>query len=231
MSLVLYFMHTHSTLFITSCWKTFLICNHYRRKNQPIQTNKYFRHTRVAIKWKKGTSSQGIAICVLSVVEVSIQMKWPFCSLQFCGWDPTLGDALNFHPFPSETPDTFQNPERDQLPAALCQMQSYLCSYRTAVALWIAPTKLCALCELGENEKLLENNFFVARLLWFYATYFPHTGFLLHCVSVYVWIWLTFNESLVLSVGFVPPASVFALFLRKEEKITFVSVTIIVIFD
>lgn len=72
----------------------------------------------------------------LSAVEVSIPMKWPFCTLLFCGWDPTLGDALDFHPFPNEAPDTFQTPERDQLPAAPCQMTSCSCGYRTAAAFW-----------------------------------------------------------------------------------------------
>lgn len=72
----------------------------------------------------------------LSAAEVSIPMKWPFCTLLFCGWDPTLGDALDFHPFPIEAPNTFQTPERDQLPAALCQMTSLSCGYRTAAVFW-----------------------------------------------------------------------------------------------
>lgn len=104
---------------------------------------------------------------------VSIQMKWPFCTLKFCGWDPTLGDALDFHPFPTESPDTFQTPERDQLPAAPCQMTSYLCSYRTAAVLWILLT--VGSQYVWRKWETASNCWFLPRLLWLYTTYFSHT--------------------------------------------------------
>lgn len=143
----------------------------------------------------------------LSAVEVSIPMKWPFCTLLFCGWDPTLGDALDFHPFPNVAPATFQTPERDQLPTAPCQMTSSSCGYRTAAAFW---TPLSVSWE--ETRNGLKTFFFFSLLLWRRTTYFSHAFFfspvrayfVLYCASVYVWIWVTFNESLVLSLrGFV----------------------------
>lgn len=84
------------------------------------------------------TSSQGTKSSVWN--RVNQRKKFPFGwndlfrALQFCGWDPTLGDALNFYPFPAEIPDTFQNPETDQLPAPPCQMLSYFCCYCRALA-------------------------------------------------------------------------------------------------
>jgi len=59
--------------------------------------------------------------------RVSVQREWPFCSLQFCGWDLTLVDALDSSPFPGEIPDTFQNLELDLLPAPPCQMSLHVC--------------------------------------------------------------------------------------------------------
>lgn len=98
-----------------------------------------------------------------------------------------------------------------------------------------------SLSTLGGNQKRLENIIFFSLLLWRRTTYFSHAFFffpvrayfVLYCASVYVWIWVTFNESLVLSLCVALWASVFVSFLQKEQKIDFLSisgVTTIVIF-
>lgn len=74
-----------------------------------------------------------------------------FCTLRLCGWDPTLGNALDFHPFPVKIPHTFQNPETDQLPAPSCQMLSYSCCYWKA----LAPTSKSGLFPEGSMQILL----------------------------------------------------------------------------
>lgn len=169
----------------------------------------------------------------LSAVEVSIPMKWPFCTLLFCGWDPTLGDALDFHPFPTEAPDTFRTPERDQLPAAPCQMTSGSCGYRTAAAF---RTPLSVSWEKTRNcLKTFFSSLVVAAHHLLLPCFFSpvRAYFVLYCASVYVWIWVTFNESLVPSLCVALWASVFVSFLQKEQKIDFLSisgVTTIVIF-
>lgn len=137
----------------------------------------------------------------LSAVEVSIPMKRSFCTPLFCGWDPTLGDALDFHPFPTESSDTFQTPERGQLPPASCQMTSRSCGYCTAAAFWTALSE-----SLRENQKLLENIYFLL-LLWLRTTYFSHAfsqlGPIFSCI---VCQFMCESESLLMRVLYCLPA-------------------------
>lgn len=95
-----------------------------------------------------------------------------------------------------------------------------------------------SLSKLGENQKLLENIFLFSCCgcapLTSPMLFSPvRAYFVLYCASVYVWIWVTFNESLVPSLCVALWASVFVSFLQKQQKIDFLSisgVTTIVIF-
>lgn len=97
---------------------------------------------------------------------VSIQKEWPFCALQSCGWDPTLGDAVDFCLLPTEIP---KPKKTDQLPAPLCQMLSYFSYCHGGVHLknWVILRTCGVISNFGENDK---QAFFLGRaqiIVWF----------------------------------------------------------------
>lgn len=64
--------------------------------------------------------------------KLSMQ-KEPSGTLQWCGWDPTLGDALGFCLFPAEIPDTSQNPQK-QTNSLLCRAKVLSCYCKAPVS-------------------------------------------------------------------------------------------------
>lgn len=109
------------------------------------------------------TSSQGntrpAAHMSVAQKEVSIQMEWPFCTLQFCGWDPTLGDALisihstfRFQTFPK--PRNRPNPYFTMLNVILYYTFYY--TYTSAATVQLRHPGLFtkrALSKFGERKK------------------------------------------------------------------------------
>lgn len=129
-----------------------------RERTNPKQT--------VLTSWQRTTSSM-CALVRVAEGEVSTWIGMTFCTLRLCGWDPTLGTALDFHPVPVRIPDTFQNPKTDRLPAPSCQMLSYFCCYCKA----LAPTKIQDL----EYSQRVRCNFLCSHL-------FPSSAYISVCL-------------------------------------------------